>query len=871
MTAIRVVTATRPYAAGWLVLSAVSCSTAGPDTSAGVSWQLAEHRAAVLSALRYDLAFTIPPTLDSPVTGTVTVRFVLADASDPVVLDFVQPDVHVRSVTIGDHPVSYEARNDHVVVAAEHFTRGENALTVDFVATETSLNRNPDFLYTLFVPDRARFTFPLFDQPNLKGQYTLTLSLPEGWRAVSNTAETVRESTASGVRITFGRTAPISSYLFSFAAGAFRVDVAERSGRAMRMYHRETDDDLLARNRDAIFDLHAAALDWLEDYTARPFPFDKFDFVLIPSFQYGGMEHPGAILYRAGGLLLEASATQNQLLGRARVIAHETAHMWFGDLVTMNWFDDVWTKEVFANFMAAKIVDPTFPDLDHELQFVLSHYPAAYEVDRTAGTNAIRQPLENLQDAGSLYGAIIYQKAPIVMRQLEARVGEEAFRDGLREYLATYAFDNATWPDLIDILDRRVPEDLTRWSTVWVEEAGRPRLSTHLDVADGRIVGLRIAQADPTGTRRWPQRLLVRLGYPDTARSFRIDLDGDAVDVGEAVGLPTPLFVLANGDGTGYGQFILDALSLAYLDRHLPDIDDPLVRGVGWLTMWDALLAGDTDPAAFLALVQRALAAEDEEANIQRILSYARETYWRHLTPEDRTNLAPHLEAQLWRLLLAARTRSLRAAYFGTLSSTAITEDAVGRLRRIWEGNERVPGLPLSERDLSELALQLAVRGPSDAEELLDRQFARIDNPDRARRFAFIQPALSLDPAVRDAFFQSLTDPANRAHEPWVLSAVSLLNHPLRASTSVQHIRPSLDLLEEIQRTGDIFFPLGWLNATLGGHSSMAAADIVRRFLEDRPDLPARLRGKLLQAADGLFLSAALRQREALPPGTAKQ
>ena len=219
------------------------------------------------------------------------------------------------------------------------------------------------------------------------------------------------------------------------------------------MFHRETDAAKVARNREAIFDLHAAALAWLEQYTGIPYPWGKFDFLLVPSFQFGGMEHAGAIFYNASGLLLDQSATQNQLLGRASVIAHETAHMWFGDLVTMRWFNDVWMKEVFANFMAAKIVNPSFPAINHELRFLYSNYPTAYDVDRTAGTNAIRQPLDNLDEAGTLYGAIIYQKAPIVMRQLERILGETPFRDGLREYLRGHSFGNATWPDLVTLLD----------------------------------------------------------------------------------------------------------------------------------------------------------------------------------------------------------------------------------------------------------------------------------------------------------------------------------------------------------------------------------------------------------------------------------
>ncbi|NIP82938.1 MAG: hypothetical protein GWM90_28415, partial [Gemmatimonadetes bacterium] len=170
-------------------------------------------------------------------------------------------------------------------------------------------------------------------------------------------------------------------------------------------------------------------------------------------------------------------ATRNQELGRASLIAHETAHMWFGDLVTMRWFDDVWMKEVFANFMAAKIVNPSFPELDHELRFLLAHYPAAYSVDRTAGANPIRQPLDNLAEAGTLYGAIIYQKAPIVMRQLERLTGEAPFREALRRYLRAHAFSNAGWPDLVRFLDETTPLDVAAWSRTWIEEPGRPRIA----------------------------------------------------------------------------------------------------------------------------------------------------------------------------------------------------------------------------------------------------------------------------------------------------------------------------------------------------------------------------------------------------------
>jgi aminopeptidase N len=221
-------------------------------------------------------------------------------------------------------------------------------------------------------------------------------------------------------------------------------------------------------------------------------------------------------------------------------------------------------KEVFANFMAAKIVNPSFPEVNHELRFLLAHYPAAYDVDRTLGTNPIRQTLDNLNEAGSLYGAIIYQKAPIVMRHLESLMGEEAFRDGLREYLKTFAFKNATWLDLIAMLDTRTPLDLASWSKVWVEEAGRPVIATELEVEGGRVRSLAFRQRDPLNReRRWPEQLRVTLGYlqPNESRVLTVDLAHERVDVKEAIGLAAPLYVLPNGGGWAYGGFTVDPAS----------------------------------------------------------------------------------------------------------------------------------------------------------------------------------------------------------------------------------------------------------------------------------------------------------------------
>jgi aminopeptidase N len=841
-----------------------------PDPDLGVTDTLAAARAARLTNLRYDLAFVIPAEKGTPIGGRELIRFSVATTGEPIVLDYA-PDragILTRSELNGAE-VRVRQVNGHIILPADRVRAGDNAVSLEFNAGDAPLNRSEDFLYTIFVPSRAHLAFPCFDQPDLKARWTLQLDVPAGWQALGNGAEVERQTDRGRTTIRFATTQPISTYLFAFAAGRLAVEQAERDGRVFRMFHRETDAAKVARNRDAIFDLHAQALAWLERYTGIPYPFGKFDFFLVPAFQFGGMEHPGAIFYNASGLMLDESATQEQLLGRANVIAHETSHMWFGDLVTMKWFSDVWMKEVFANYMAAKIVNPAFPGLNHALRFLLDYYPAAYAVDRTAGTNEIRQPLNNLNDAGTLYGAIIYQKAPIVMRQLETLTGPAAFQDGLREYLKTYSFKNASWPDLIDMLDRRTPEDLAAWSHAWVEERGRPEIRAELTLAGGRIEKLVFRQTDPLAPRRlvWNQRIQVAVGSGGHVTLLPVHLNAARVDVPAAHGLPAD-FVIANGGGIAYGEIRLDPASLVWLTRHLPEVDDDLTRGAVWITLWDALLAGEIKANALLDLATTALPAEKNELNVGRILGYTRSAYWQFSSAADRDARAARLERMLRDGLEAAPSQTLKAAWFGALRDVAQTPATVNWLARVWSGDEKIPGLTLAEPDFIRLAEELAVRGAPDAAAILTRQIERTTNPDRKAQLVFVRPALSADPAERDAWFTSLAEVANRRHEPWVLEGLRYLHHPLRAAETERYIEPSLVMLREIQRTGDIFFPKRWMDATLGGHQSRAAAATVTAFLQRQPpDYPERLRRIILSSADDLFRAAGSpRGTASIPP-----
>ncbi len=451
----------RPLLVPALAFALGSCTGNKPElTSEGVSLELSQYRAETVSDIKYSLSFSIPEQVSDPVTGKEKLTFRLSGKKD-VILDFTSSSY--SSVLVNGTPAEPEYLNELIVLPSELLKRGENSVEMDFISEDGFLNRNEEYLYTLFVPSHARSVFPCFDQPDLKAVFELSLDIPEGWKAVSNAAEKQRE----GSMVIFEPTQVIPTYLFSFAAGKWQTVTSDAAGRKMTAYYRETDPKKLAQFPD-IFKEVGDAISYMEDFTGIPLPFSKYDFVIIPGFQFGGMEHPGNVFYNENTMFLNENPTLDEREKRINLIAHETSHMWFGDMVTMRWFDDVWTKEVYANYFAVEMTEPMFPEINHDHVWLKNYYVPAMADDRTSGTAPIRQRLDNLADAGLIYGNIIYDKAPIVMRDLVDYMGKDNFREGIREYLDAFAFGNASWDELIEILDRHSEKDIKGFSDVWV-------------------------------------------------------------------------------------------------------------------------------------------------------------------------------------------------------------------------------------------------------------------------------------------------------------------------------------------------------------------------------------------------------------------
>ncbi|WP_347923921.1 M1 family aminopeptidase [Pontimicrobium sp. SW4] len=841
---------------GLLALFLVACSNNDKVTESallakGISLDLAEFRVEQLSNIEYHLTFDIPESLDAPVVSNLKLETTIQNLEQPLILDFNADKSLLLSVNANGNDIDIKHENEHLIIDATYLIEGENIIEVAFNAGELSLNRNKEYLYTLLVPDRASTLFPCFDQPDLKAVYHLNIAAPKDWNVLCGALlkDTIEEENKT--KHIYIPTDKMSTYLFSFVAGAFETTQKTIDDFKMNLLYRETDSAKVTASIPEIFRLHYEAVRFLEDYADYKFPFQKLDFATIPGFQYGGMEHVGAIQYRESTLFLDETATKSSELGRGKLIAHEVSHMWFGDLVTMKWFNDVWMKEVFANFMADKIANPSFPEFNHDLQFVLSHYSSAYAEDRTKGATPIRQHLDNLKNAGSLYGNIIYNKAPIMMRQLEATMGKQAFQEGIQEYIKTYANGNADWNELVSILDKKTDIDMKAWSDVWVNQSGRPIITDNLTYdSNNTISKFKIVQkAEDKSDKIWPQQFEIGLVYTDSIHVINVGMQKQDIIVEEAIGLPKPLNIIYNFNGFGYGVFPVQQENLdAFLN-----LENEVARGYAYINLYEKTLNNDVSPIVAFNLFKRAILEEQEEVLVRLVSGKLQSIFWIYLTQRQRESVQEALETDVRQRLEGTEESGIKKTLFGLYKAIAYSKKGQGFLYNIWNKTATISNLKLNKDDYTNLASTLALYNHPETQNILKTAEAEITNQDKLERFQFLLPSLSNNEETRDKLFESFKDADNRAKESWVLRALGNIHHPLRQASGQKHLKQSLELLEEIQLTGDIFFPKRWLSSTIGRYNSAYAKEVIETFLSENPNFSPILKNKLLQAADPIF------------------
>ncbi|WP_235927563.1 M1 family metallopeptidase [Sandarakinorhabdus rubra] len=856
-------------ALGWG--SAVGAAAAADQMAPGISQALARHRARQLSDVHYDLALDLTGT--DRADGQVTARFTWRAGSGDVVLDFRGGPI--TDLRVNGRAVPAVMRNGHVRLPARALRGGSNSLTARFstpiAAAGAAIIRFEDtsdgqtYLYTLLVPSDANLLFPCFDQPDLKARFRWQLTAPAGWTVLTNGKENGREPAGAAVRWRFAETAPISTYLAAFAAGPWASwTAAAGGGQPITLYARasrrsEVDAEAqMATNRTAVA--------WLADWFGVPFPFAKLDLLLAPAFPFGGMEHVGAVFYNEDRFVFREPPTLPQRLRRDSTIYHEISHQWFGDAVTMRWFDDLWLKEGFSTYMAARIQAALNPASSAWATFLLSTKISAYRADATGGTQPLWQALDNLDAAKSNYGPIVYNKAPAVIKQLAFYVGEDGFRRGLKLFLTRHAYGNATWVDLLGAVAEASGTDLTDFGNQYMLRAGMPLVETQLRVAEGRISALTLTQRPVrvlagdsgagNGGGAWPMKLRVRLGYHD-----RDDVVLDARFEGStatvaAAGLPVPDYVWANDGDEGYGLFLPEARTLAWSQANVGRVADPLLRALLWNGLWDAVRERMLPPADYVALVLRELPAEADEQISRVVLGRAAFALTRYL-PQAGTIQAAWETALITRVDDDRLSYGLRKEALDQLVDTARGPAALDRLRALLAGQALFAAKPIGQPTRWAIVGRFITIGAADAAALLAAEQQQ-DRSTEAMKDGFVVGAAWPDAAVKADYFRRYFDDAG-LNEAWASESLTAFNAPEQSALTLPFLRPALDRLEWIQRNRRIFFLPDWIDAFIGGQVTGEALGIVDRFLAERSDLPGDLRRKILLVRDELERTVQIR------------
>jgi len=839
---------------------------APPAIGPGIPHSLARHRAATIHDVRYDLALDVS-ALDSAV-GRVTIRFQRSDTGDAI-LDFRGHHLG-RALANGRSIPADAAWNGHLIIPARLLTRGENTLDLDLTAdiapTGASIIRahdptdGSDYFYTLLVPADANQLFPCFDQPDLKARVHFTLTAPAGWSVVGNGAIASADTAGSRVTTRFDETKPISTYLIAFAAGPWSHASSTRNGRTITAYVRRSrakEADL-----DTLLALNHRALDWMERYYGRPFPFQKLDFVLAPAFPFGGMEHPGAVFYNEDRFIFRERPTLPQRLDRFSTILHEVAHQWFGDLVTMRWFDDLWLKEGFATFMAAKALDAIDPSADAWKTFYFGTKPPAYAVDQTDGTRPLWQELGNLNQAKSNYGAIVYDKAPSILKQLEYLVGDSAFQAGVRAFLAEHAYASANWRDLLGAIGRAAGHPLDGFGRDFILRPGMPVVEQRVVTRNGKIVRLTLTQhaARPlSGTRPWTERTEVLLAYRDRAPvRIPVELRAPMTVVTAALGQPAPDFVFANARDFGYFLLLLDSTSVQALEHGaLGRVDDSFLRAMLWGALWDQVRASRMAPERFVRLALRELLRETDEQIVPVVLARLDRAVRAYMLPDVRERVQPEVEQVLWEGSRdAGRAYGVRKAYVDAFIGVAASLLGVARLDTLF-GADSVAGEPLRDPTRWDIAARLLELGAPGAETRYAEQEKRDTTADGRRR-AFIAGAGRPSATIKRDYFRRYFGEAT-LNEDWASGSLGEFNALEHETLTLPYVAPALDSLPFIQAHRRIFFLEAWLASFLRGQTSDSALGIVRQYLSEQPRLPLDLRRKVLQHMDELERTVRIR------------
>ena len=650
-----------------------------------------------------------------------------------------------------------------------------------------------------------------------------------------------------------------------------------------------------------VFRLMLEGRKYLEGYFDFKFPFPKYDLVLIPEFPFGGMEHAGATFLREDRIIFPQEPTKNDYITRANVIFHETAHQWFGDTVTMKWFDDLWLKEGFAELMAYKTLEKVMPEYNAWKVFYERNKQAAYATDSTKGTTPIYQPIDNLSAAKSAYGNIVYRKAPSFLRQAEFYLGEDKFQTAVRAFLKKHAFANADWEDLVKEFEVASDEDLQAWANSWVTKRGLSTFNfyegrndkTFPHIMHNRFVypyaQKNVLKENNVWNMRTKMLVILKDGTRKTAESF---FSGSR-PFNELEASPDSLYIpinwtvefkFLNYQDYGYGIFLLDDKSRDYVLKNIQNEKDDFLRSMMWGSLWDSVREGELDPKEYVELVVKNIGVETDESTISSLLARVSTAMNYYLSDAERTELAPRVETMLMDKIEHAPTLGQRITFYRAFLNMASTQEARDVLKRMLKygggnlsGSEgvknvgsgstqkntlptgRVSAFPLKTKDKFDIVTRLLILGDPDAPKLL-ADLEKTETSDEAKRYAYAAKAGIATAENKEKYWNDFINNKNIS-ESWIESAMGPFNSIRQSGLTLPYLERALAELPNLKRNRKIFFVNGWLGAFIGGQRDEKALAIVNKFLTDNPNLDKDLRLKILENVDVIERAVNIRKK----------
>jgi aminopeptidase N len=825
----------------------------------------AADRAALLSVDAYEIDLDL--TGAEEFSSTTVARFTCRRPGEATFIEVHPATLH--SATLNGRPIDVgDLRGNRLPLTG---LTAENELvvhaTMAYSNTGDGLHRFTDpadgetYLYAQAFLDNAQRMFACFDQPDLKAAVTLAVTAPPAWAVLANGAG---EQAEPG-RWRFATTPPLSTYLVTLVAGPYHSRYAEHDGIPLGIHCRASLAADLDRDADELFEVTARCFDRYHALFGQRYPFGKYDQAFVPEFNAGAMENPGCVTFR-DEFVFRSAVTEAQRAERATVVAHEMAHMWFGDLVTMRWWDDLWLNESFAEYLGTRVTAEVTPFTGTWSDFTISRKAWGYAADQRPSTHPVAPERVDDGDAALLnFDGISYAKGASALRQLAASLGDEAFFAGLRRYFEVHAYGNATLADLLSALGDQAGRDLSRWAQPWLRETGVATLRavTVLD-ADGRYESVVIEQAAPLRPHRIAVGLYARDLDGRVVRRDQVTVDLDpAVDGGRTpvpalAGVPAAALLLVNDDDLTYAKVRLTERELAALPGLLPAVADPCARALLWSTVWDATRDAEFDPAAFVELAAVALPAEADVAVFAQVISFAAgDAVGRYLPPARRPAALAALASACDRTLKAAAPgRDLQLAAAQGLTKCA-GQGEVAALRGWLDGSAVPDGLAI-DADLRWAALhRLVVLGAADAAEI-DAESRRDPSAHGAEHAARSRAALP-DPAAKQSAWESIVSGGALSNRLLIALAEGFWQPGQEGITQAYARRYFDDMpvvatrqpAEILWRIGSVAYPRYAVT-----EETLAAS---RRLL-GREGLPPALRRAVLDSADDLRRAMAARE-----------